>query len=56
MIFNKYYLFGFQRRGTKFGRFLHKDLEIGEETFKIGTELNETIIEKISTVVFVMPI
>ncbi len=30
-----------------FGKFLHKDIICGEETFKIGTELNETIIKKI---------
>ncbi len=29
------------------GKFLHRDIIIGEDTFKIGTELNETIIEKI---------
>ncbi len=33
-----------------FGKFLHRDIKVGEEaeeTFKIGTELNETIIQKI---------
>ena len=30
-----------------YGKYLHKDIICGEETFKIGTELNETIIEKI---------
>ncbi len=30
-----------------FGKFLHKDLEIGEEIFRIGTEINETILDKI---------
>ncbi len=29
------------------GKFLHKDIEIGEDKFKIGTELNETILDKI---------
>ena len=29
------------------GKFLHKKLNILEDEFKIGTELNETIIEKI---------
>ena len=29
------------------GKYLHKDISLGEESFKIGTELNETIIEKI---------
>ena len=29
------------------GKFLHKDIKIGEDIFKIGTELNESIIEKI---------
>ena len=29
-----------------YGKFLHKDIVVGEETFKIGTELNETILEK----------
>ena len=32
---------------TLFGKFLHRDITIGEDTFKIGTELNETIISKI---------
>ena len=30
-----------------FGKFLHRDIKVGEETFKIGTELNETIVNKI---------
>ncbi len=30
-----------------YGKFLHRDISIGEDTFKIGTELNETIIGKI---------
>ncbi len=30
-----------------YGKFLHRDLIIGEDTFKIGTELNETIVSKI---------
>ncbi len=30
-----------------FGKFLHRDIKVGEDTFKIGTELNETIISKI---------
>ncbi len=30
-----------------FGKFLHKDITVGEDIFKIGTELNETIIDKI---------
>ena len=30
-----------------YGKFLHRDIAVGEETFKIGTELNETIISKI---------
>ncbi|MDC2993451.1 DNA-directed RNA polymerase subunit beta [Candidatus Pelagibacter sp.] len=29
------------------GKFLHRDIKIGDEIFKIGTELNETIISKI---------
>jgi DNA-directed RNA polymerase subunit beta len=29
------------------GKFLHRDINVGEDTFKIGTELNETIISKI---------
>ena len=29
------------------GKFLHSDIVVGEDTFKIGTELNQTIIEKI---------
>ncbi len=35
---------------TLYGKFLHKDVKVSEEeegTFKIGTELNETIIQKI---------
>ena len=30
-----------------YGKFLHRDLVIGEDKFKIGTELNETILNKI---------
>ena len=30
-----------------YGKFLHKDIKIGDDIFKIGTELNETIIQKI---------
>ena len=30
-----------------FGKFLHKNITIGEEEIKIGTELNETLIQKI---------
>ena len=30
-----------------FGKFLHQDISIGEEKFKIGSELNETILSKI---------
>ncbi len=30
-----------------YGKFLHEDFKIGEDTFKIGTELNETVLEKI---------
>ncbi len=30
-----------------FGKFLHKNIKIGEEIFQIGTELNDTIIKKI---------
>ena len=29
------------------GKFLHKDIKIGDEIFKIGTEINETILNKI---------
>ena len=29
------------------GKFLHKDLKLGEDEFKIGTELNDAIIQKI---------
>ncbi len=32
---------------TLFGKFLHKDIQIGEDVFKIGTELNDTIVQKI---------
>ena len=30
-----------------YGKFLHKDITVGEDTFKIGTELNETILDKL---------
>ncbi len=30
-----------------YGKYLHKEISIGEETFSIGTELNETILSKI---------
>ncbi len=30
-----------------YGKFLHREITIGEDTFKIGTELNETIVNKI---------
>ncbi len=30
-----------------YGKFLHKEITIGDEVFSIGTELNETILEKI---------
>ncbi len=30
-----------------YGKFLHKDISVGDENFKIGTEINETIIQKI---------
>ncbi len=30
-----------------YGKFLHRDITVGEDVFKIGTELNETIISKI---------
>ncbi len=30
-----------------YGKFLHEDITIGEDTFKIGTDINETIIQKI---------
>ncbi len=29
-----------------YGKFLHRDIIVGEDTFKIGTEINETIIGK----------
>ena len=37
-------------RESLFGKFLHKDVKVSDEeegTFKIGTELNDTIIQKI---------
>ncbi len=37
----------FVSSGSIIGKYLHKDINLGEESFKIGTELNETIIEKI---------
>ncbi len=37
----------FVSSGSLNGKFLHRDIIIGEDTFKIGTEINETIIEKI---------
>ena len=30
-----------------YGKFLHRDITVGEDVFKIGTEINETIISKI---------
>ena len=30
-----------------YGKFLHREITFGEDTFKIGTELNETILNKI---------
>ncbi len=30
-----------------YGKFLHRDISVGDDNFKIGTELNETIISKI---------
>ncbi len=30
-----------------YGKFLHRDIKVGEDIFKIGTEINETIISKI---------
>ncbi len=30
-----------------YGKFLHRDIIVGEDKFKIGTELNETIVSKI---------
>ena len=30
-----------------YGKFLHNDIIVGEETFKIGTELNEEILQQI---------
>lgn len=30
-----------------YGKFLHRDITVGEDVFKIGTEINETIINKI---------
>ncbi len=30
-----------------YGKFLHKDIKIGDDNFKIGTEINDTIINKI---------
>ncbi len=30
-----------------YGKFLHENLVVGDETFKIGTELNETILQKV---------
>ena len=32
---------------TLYGKFIHKDILVGEENFKIGTELNETVLSKI---------
>ena len=37
----------FVSNDSLFGRFLHKDIQIGEDIFKIGTELNDTIVQKI---------
>jgi len=32
---------------TLFGKYLHKNIVVGDDEFKIGTEINETIVEKI---------
>ncbi len=37
----------FVSKESLYGKFLHKDIQIGEDKFNIGTELNETIIQKI---------
>jgi DNA-directed RNA polymerase subunit beta len=37
----------FVSKESLYGKFLHKDIVIGEEAFKIGTELNDTILDKI---------
>ena len=37
----------FVTSNSLYGRFLHVDLSIGEDKFKIGSELNETIVQKI---------
>ena len=35
------------KNDSLYGKFLHKDITIGEEIFNIGTELNDTILQKI---------
>ena len=35
---------------TLYGKFLHKDIKIGEDIFNIGTEINETFLERTFTV------
>ncbi len=37
----------FVSSNSLYGKYLHKDLLVGDENLKIGTELNETIIQKI---------
>ncbi len=37
----------FVSKESLYGKFLHRDITIGEDIFKIGTELNETILSKI---------
>ena len=35
------------KNDSLYGKFLHKDINIGEEKFNIGNELNETVLQKI---------
>ncbi len=37
----------FVSNDSLYGKFLHEDFIIGEDKFKIGTEINETVLEKI---------
>ena len=30
-----------------YGKFLHKEINLGSEVYKIGTEINETVLQKI---------
>ena len=46
-LFNKGLKEIFVSNQSLYGKFLHNNITVGDETFNIGTELNETILQKI---------